>query len=172
MRIICGLVLVVLGVLAFVRPWLPLPDSIPTAWASGGLIIVGSLMLVGRRRSGTSAPVDAILAAVKQRGFEVVDEAHGWRSRGTWDGRPVEIRHVRGYEASRFGLESVVEVTIRGRPTDPWPLMPDVARIVDQREHAVSIALPACSRIDGAHRLGRDVAAVLALVEPDVAVTV
>lgn len=143
-----------------------LPVGTPTAVVLG---IVGLVLLFYRRRSPPVAR-DAVLDELLRRDFTQTDEAHGWRASGRWDGRAIEIRRVSGYESNRFGLPTVVEVTARGRPVDPWPLMPEEGRIVDQRDHAVSIAIPLLSRPGGDAQVVAAISRVLALVSvPDTA---
>jgi len=166
MRLLGLLILIVGGVL-IARPWLPvLPFGLP-GWPTGAaLALIGLVLLARPRRAAPVAP-DRIAEDLTARGFTFADEAHGWRARGDWRGRAIEIRRVRGYEASRFGLEWIVEITVRGTPAEPWPLPPAEARCVDRRDHGVSVALPAISRPEGAAGFAAQVDAVLAQVAPE-----
>ena len=163
-----ALLLLVVGALLIARPFVPalagLP--VPVGWPTGVALAVLALVLLRGRRA-PAAEHDVIAKDLAQRGFAFTDEAHGWRARGDWQGRAIEIRRVRGYEASRFGLEWVVELSVRGRPTEPWPLPPDQARLVGQRDHGVNICLPAVSRPGAGAGLAVAIAAVLAEVEPE-----
>jgi len=163
-----GLLLLAVGALLIARPFVPVLAGlpVPVGWPTGvALALVGLVLL--RPRRAPAAERDAIADDLAARGFAFADETHGWRARGDWQGRAIEIRRVRGYEASRFGLEWVVEVSVRGRPTEPWPLPPDQARVVDQRDHGVSVCLPAVSRPGAGAGLPDAIAAVLAQVEPE-----
>lgn len=168
MRIL-GLLLLVAGSILIARPSVPTLAAIalPVGWPAGAALAVAGLILLLRPRRRAAAEHDPVVEGLRARGFAFTDEAHGWRARGDWQGRAVEIRRVRGYEASRFGLEQVIEITVRGRPTTPWPLAPDQARLVDQRDHGVSVALPAVSRPGAEGGLAAAIAAVLAEVEPE-----
>ena len=164
-----AVVLLALGLALVAKPFIPAPAlaALPLHWASGVVLAaVGLLLLVVRPGRMPSTPRD-LVAEQLGRGFVFTDEAHGWRARGAWDGRPIEVRCVRGYEASRFGLERVVEVSVRGRPTTPWPLAPDQARLVDQRDHGVCVAMPAASRPGAERGIPAAITAVLAEVQPE-----
>jgi hypothetical protein len=167
MRVL-GVLLIVAAVVLGLRPHVPglsavtLPDLGLGAVALALLGLV--LLLLPRGRPAVER--DQVAEALAASGFAFADEAHGWRARGEWKGRRIEIRRVRGYEASRFGLERVVEVTVRGVPSEPWPLAADQARIVDRRDHAVSVALPTVSRPGGEAGLGAQLDRVLAEIAP------
>ena len=163
-----GLFLLVIGALLIARPFVPVLAGLPlpVSWPTGVALTVVALVLLRPRRP-PAAERDVIADDLAQRGFAFTDEANGWRARGDWQGRVIEIRRVRGYEASRFGLEWVVEVSVRGRPTEPWPLPPDQARLVGQRDHGVNICLPAVSHAGAEAGLAAAIDLVLAEIEPE-----
>lgn len=165
-----GWTMIVVGALVLALPLLPPLDWLPEAPLSRAAVaamFLGLVLIVFGRRAPKPKPQDPVEAALRAHGFGFVDEANGWRARGAWEGRTIEIRRVRGYEASRFGLEWVVELTVRGIPEDPWPLPPDQARIVDRRDHAVSIAFPSVSRPGGESGFAAAVEATLRHVAPE-----
>ncbi|MBA3710235.1 MAG: hypothetical protein H0W83_15600, partial [Planctomycetes bacterium] len=90
------------------------------------------------------------------------DDVGGWRAQGSWDGVPILVRRVSGYEASRFGRPWVIEVSLEGRPGEPWPLSPERGKVVDVRDHGFSVSIPELSHRDRQPAFAQRVAEVIA----------
>jgi hypothetical protein len=105
-------------------------------------------VVASRRRPAEDISDGPIRAELARRGFERGDDASGWRAKGMWNGVPLVVRRVSGYEASRFGRPWVIDVSLEGRPEEPWPLAPERGKIVDVRDHGFSVSIPELSHRD------------------------
>lgn len=141
--------------------------SLPVSLAviGGGLALVGLALAVVSRRRAPELDDAPIRRELVRRGLMLVTDVGGWRADGSWDGVVVQIRRVSGFEASRFGRPWVIEVSVRGRPREPWPLVPDEGKVVDVRDHGFSATIPALSRPDGQARTAELIGAVVACVQ-------
>jgi hypothetical protein len=166
MRRLLGLLLLAAGVTLLLRGHIPALASLPSTPAAAFALLLAGLVLALFPGGRQGASADPLRADVARRGFILSDEARGWRAEGAWQGRAIAIRRVSGYEASRFGLDTVVEVIVAGHAAEPWPLPPDLGRLVERREAGCTVAIPALSRPGQEDRLARLVDGVLAHIAP------
>ncbi|MBA2481187.1 MAG: hypothetical protein H0V44_11040 [Planctomycetes bacterium] len=152
-----GILLIILGLYWGAQPYLPKEariasyvtvPALPVAPVviAVGAVLLGTVIAVASRRRRSDDISDApIRSELARRGFSFTDDVGGWRAKGMWDGVALVVRRVSGYEASRFGRPWVIDVSLEGRPEEPWPLTPDRGKIVDVRDHGFSVSIPEVS---------------------------
>ncbi len=157
-----GLVLILAGAYLAVQSqaWLPtiaklashvaLP-ALPLTAIGVTALVVGLALLAIPRRSGAELSDREVREELARRGFTFSEDVGGWRASGEWAGQPLQVRKISGYEASRFGRPWVIEVSLRGKPSEPWPLSPERGKVVDVRDHGFSVTIPELSH-HGRHR--------------------
>jgi len=159
MRLLLALILLAAGA------WLLLPDLLPPNFRpsavplpavltansqSAGILagVAGLLLLglpaVGRilRRSGHTLDDAPIRRELARRGFDMEDLIQGWISRGEWDGVPLVVRRLEGGEASRFARPWMIDISVPGTPSEPWPLMPTQAKLIEVRPGGFTVVMP------------------------------
>jgi hypothetical protein len=166
-----GLCLLLAGAYALAQPYLPTAlrleslvrfPALPLTPIGAVLGVLGLFLLLKPRRRRAGAGDDSIRDQLRRRGLTISSDVGGWRADGNWKGTEVVIRRTEGYEASRFGRPWVIELSLPGRPREPWPLTRDRATVVDVRDHGFSVTIPDLSLPGGYERLESRIDDVLA----------
>src|SRR4051812_17400276 len=146
--------------------WVQLPSLPVSLLVIGiGVGVLGLVLAALPRHTGVDLSDAPVRAELERRGFLITADVGGWRADGEWSGRKLLVRRVSGYEASRFGRPWVIEVTARGRPREPWPLVPEEGKVVDVRDHGFTATIPALGRPDGQARAAALIGAVVECVQ-------
>lgn len=105
-----------------------------------------------KKRTTPRASPDVVARELKRRGFHFIQLDRGWQADGTLGGDEISITLDSGYQANRFAKPWIFLVEVHGRPRTPWPMMPEVARVIETGDNSFIVALPELTQ-PGKHKL-------------------